>query len=190
MAPPRPATFEQPDLQNPADYKKDFLPFLWRLFRALPTFRFQDRLNGPNQFWSMVFRSGFQDDDDLDDEWHPHAVLGQGGFGAVGAFKRCSPETGEIIDELAVKTIRFRSELKLDQFIWPEGPEDSDLLSEAVIQKHLNDFVCENIVHLRGYKCFHRADDGAVNRRPGPPVPMGREYKLYLEHAPFDTLTP
>lgn len=187
MPPPRPVTFERPDLENRQSYIRRFLPAIRRQ-GTLPSSNFRNRIKTVEHFWRLIYRTHFEDNNNEDDQWEPYALLGKGGFGSVDAWKKRNPENREIVDELAVKTMHFQSQRAITLSVWGNGQGPEDLLEEAVIQRQLNDAESENIVHLRGYKYFKSRNDANANNGRGFQVPMGKEFKLYLEYAPYDTL--
>jgi serine/threonine protein kinase len=97
--------------------------------------------------------------------WSPKFEVGAGSFGAV-VHRIKTDKDGNKLDELALKSISWSAD---DDF--PNAPVKG-FNKEAGLQAQLNEFGCENIVHLRGFKFDV---DSTCS-------------KLYLEYAPNGNL--
>ena len=119
-----------------------------------------------------------EDSEELDKEWGPVRLLGQGGFGLVGLWEK-RDINNKTVDRVAIK----HAEVLKDKGLYLG--DSPPLLKEAVVHHDLNTKNADAFPWLRRYK-YHRGQNLLSTRFRVPHAQ--RMYLEFCEHGDLDTL--
>lgn len=100
-----------------------------------------------------------------DNDWFFSHALGRGGFGAVALFEKQNEQTGDVEDEVVVKTTEAQANLAV-------SPQRLELAKEAALMGQTNEINDDGMMKLRNFKYYQSQ----------------KQWRLYFEYCPYGDL--